>query len=151
MGLKKVKHHLQRMTDIKYSDPCGWRYCDHPRPGSIYTLPDIPELVRGPTVVLLPSKRDSSPTTRAEGRHKPCRSARRCCRERQTARLAQDAQCKTRSKCAERLQNGKRASFPACSRSSETKCATCTAHGNESSILRATVLKCTDFGTTLGS
>lgn len=58
MGLKKVKHHLQRMTDIKYSDPCGWRYCDHPRPGSIYTLPDIPELVRGPTVVLLPSGKE---------------------------------------------------------------------------------------------
>ena len=46
------------MTDIKYTDPLGWRYCDHPRPGSIYTLPDIPELVRGPTVVLLPSGKE---------------------------------------------------------------------------------------------
>ena len=46
------------MTDIKYSDPCAWRYCDHPRPGSIYTLPDVPELVRGPTLVLLPSGKE---------------------------------------------------------------------------------------------
>ena len=45
-------------VDVKYGDPCAWRYCDHPRPGSIYTLPDVPELVRGPTLVLLPSGKE---------------------------------------------------------------------------------------------
>jgi hypothetical protein len=42
----------------KVYDPHAYRYCDHPRPGSIYRLPDIPELVRGPTLVLLPSGRE---------------------------------------------------------------------------------------------
>ena len=46
------------MADIKYSDPESYRYCDHPRPGSIYRLLDIPALVRGPTVVLLPSGKE---------------------------------------------------------------------------------------------
>lgn len=46
------------MQDLKYSDPQGWRYCDHPRPGSIYRLLDIPQLVRGPTLVLLPSGKE---------------------------------------------------------------------------------------------
>ena len=46
------------MSDIKYDDPQAYRYCDHPRPGSIYRLLDIPELVRGPTVVLLPSGKE---------------------------------------------------------------------------------------------
>ena len=46
------------MSDIKYSDPQSYRYCDHPRPGSIFRLLDIPELVRGPTVVLLPSGKE---------------------------------------------------------------------------------------------
>jgi len=46
------------MQDLKYTDPQGWRYCDHPRPGSIYRLPDIPQLVRGPTLVLLPSGKE---------------------------------------------------------------------------------------------
>ena len=41
-----------------YSDPMKYRYCDHPRPGSIFRLPDIPSLVRGPTVVLLPSGKE---------------------------------------------------------------------------------------------
>ena len=39
-------------------DPCAWRYFDYPRPGSIYRLLDIPSLVRGPTVVLMPSGRE---------------------------------------------------------------------------------------------
>ena len=42
----------------KYGDPQAYRYCDHPRPGSIYRLADIPALVRGPTVVLLPSGKE---------------------------------------------------------------------------------------------
>ena len=46
------------MTDVKYDDPQAYRYCDHPRPGSIYTLLDIPSLVRGPTLVLLPSGKE---------------------------------------------------------------------------------------------
>ena len=46
------------MTDVKYNDPQAYRYCDHPRPGSIFRLLDIPELVRGPTVVLLPSGKE---------------------------------------------------------------------------------------------
>ena len=46
------------MTDVKYDDPQAYRYCDHPRPGSIFRLLDIPELVRGPTLVLLPSGKE---------------------------------------------------------------------------------------------
>jgi len=46
------------MAYTKYSDPQSYRYCDHPRTGSIYRLLDIPELVRGPTVVLLPSGKE---------------------------------------------------------------------------------------------
>ena len=46
------------MTDIKYNDPQKYRYCDHPRPGSIYRLQDIPQLVRGPTLVMLPSGKE---------------------------------------------------------------------------------------------
>ena len=45
-------------VDAVYADPNAWRYFDYPRPGSIYTLPDIPQLVRGPTVVLLPSGKE---------------------------------------------------------------------------------------------
>ena len=39
-------------------DPCAWRYYDYPRPGSIYRMLDIPQLVRGPTVVLMPSGKE---------------------------------------------------------------------------------------------
>ena len=46
------------MTDVKYYDAQAYRYSDHPRPGSIYRLLDIPELVRGPTLVLLPSGKE---------------------------------------------------------------------------------------------
>ena len=46
------------MTDIKYDDPQAYRYCDHPRPGSIFRLLDIPQLVRGPTLVMLPSGKE---------------------------------------------------------------------------------------------
>ena len=45
-------------TDALYADPCAWRYFNYPRPGSIYTLPDIVHLVRGPTVVLMPSGKE---------------------------------------------------------------------------------------------
>ena len=45
-------------SDAMIADPCAHRYFDYPRPGSIYTLPDIPSLVRGPTVVLLPSGKE---------------------------------------------------------------------------------------------
>jgi len=45
-------------TDALTADPCAHRYFDYPRPGSIYSLPDIPTLVRGPTVVLLPSGKE---------------------------------------------------------------------------------------------
>ncbi len=48
----------KRMADSKYYDSQAYRYCDHPRPGSIYRLLDIPSLVRGPTVVLLPSGKE---------------------------------------------------------------------------------------------
>ena len=48
------------MTDIKYYDPQKYRYCDRPRPGPIFRLQDIPQLVRGPTLVmLLPVERRS--------------------------------------------------------------------------------------------
>ena len=50
------KEHMP--TDAIYADPCAYRYFDYPRPGSIYRLQDIPELVRGPTVVLLPSGKE---------------------------------------------------------------------------------------------
>ena len=39
-------------------DPMSYRFFDYPMPGSIYRLPDIPSLVRGPTYVKLPSGRD---------------------------------------------------------------------------------------------
>jgi len=48
----------KKAMSTKYGDPQAYRYCDHPRPGSIYHLPDIPVLVRGPTVVLLPSGKE---------------------------------------------------------------------------------------------
>ena len=37
------------------ADPCAHRYFG---PGSIYTLPDIPSLVRGPTLVMMPSGKE---------------------------------------------------------------------------------------------
>ena len=46
------------MTDVNYVDPQAYRYSDHPRPGSIFRLPDIPQLVRGPTLVLMPSGKE---------------------------------------------------------------------------------------------
>lgn len=45
-------------SDAVYADPCAWRYFNYPRPGSIFTLPDIKQLVRGPTVVLMPSGKE---------------------------------------------------------------------------------------------
>ena len=45
-------------ADAIAQDPMAHRYFDYPRPGSIYRLPDIPSLVRGPTYVKLPSGRD---------------------------------------------------------------------------------------------
>ena len=45
-------------TDALYADPCAWRYSDYPRPGSIYRLPDLVRLVRGPTLVLLRSGKE---------------------------------------------------------------------------------------------
>ena len=45
-------------TDVKYVDPQAYRYYNHPRPGSIYRLPDIPQLVRGATLVMLPSGKE---------------------------------------------------------------------------------------------
>ena len=47
-------------TDVRYADPQAYRYSDHPRPGSIYRLQDIPQLVRGPTLVMLPSGKEIS-------------------------------------------------------------------------------------------
>ena len=38
--------------------PCAYRFIDYPRPGSIYTMPDIPSLVRGPTIVRLDNGHD---------------------------------------------------------------------------------------------
>ena len=38
--------------------PCGYRFIDYPRPGSIYTMPDIPELVRGATIVRMDNGHD---------------------------------------------------------------------------------------------
>ena len=46
------------MTDVQYNDPQAYRYYDHPRPGSIFRLQDIPQLVRGPTLVMLPSGKE---------------------------------------------------------------------------------------------
>ena len=48
----------REMALYEKNDPQAYRYCDHPRPGSIYRLLDIPELVRGPTLVLLPSGKE---------------------------------------------------------------------------------------------
>ena len=38
--------------------PCAYRFIDYPMPGSIYTMPDIPSLVRGPTIVRLDNGHD---------------------------------------------------------------------------------------------
>ena len=46
------------MPSDAMQDPLSYRFYDYPRPGSIYRLPDIPSLVRGPTYVKLPSGRD---------------------------------------------------------------------------------------------
>ena len=35
-----------------------YRYYDHPRPGSIYTAPDILNVVRGPTLVRVRDRRE---------------------------------------------------------------------------------------------
>ena len=44
--------------DTTYNYDVNVRFCDHPRPGSIFRLPDIPQIVRGPTLVLLPSGKE---------------------------------------------------------------------------------------------
>ena len=41
-----------------FDEPNAYRYYNHPRPGSIYRLKDIPQLVRGPTLVMLPSGKE---------------------------------------------------------------------------------------------
>ena len=38
--------------------PCAYRFVDYPMPGSIYTMPDIPSLVRGPTLVHMDNGHD---------------------------------------------------------------------------------------------
>ena len=45
-------------TDAIADDPMAYRYYDYPMVGSIFSLPDIPTLVRGRTYVKLPSGRD---------------------------------------------------------------------------------------------
>ena len=45
-------------VEAMQAGPCAHRYYDYPMPGSIYRAPDIPSLVRGPTVVLMPSGRE---------------------------------------------------------------------------------------------
>jgi len=40
-------------VDAMYSDPMAYRYYDYPIVGSIYRMPDIRSLVRGPTIVRL--------------------------------------------------------------------------------------------------
>ena len=46
------------MPSDAMQDPLSYRFYDYPRPGSIYRLPDIPSLVRGPTYVKMPSGKD---------------------------------------------------------------------------------------------
>jgi len=45
-------------AEALYSDPCAWRYFDYPIVGSIFRLPDIKSLVRGPTIVRLRTGRE---------------------------------------------------------------------------------------------
>ena len=45
-------------AEAMYSDPCAWRYFDYPIVGSIFRLPDIKALVRGPTIVRLRTGRE---------------------------------------------------------------------------------------------
>ena len=40
-------------AEAMYADPVAHRYYDYPMVGSIYRLPDIRSLVRGPTIVRL--------------------------------------------------------------------------------------------------
>ena len=46
------------MPSDAMQDPLSYRFYDYPRTGSIYRLPDIPSLVRGPTYVKMPSGKD---------------------------------------------------------------------------------------------
>lgn len=46
------------MPSDAIQDPMSYRFYDYPRPGSIYRLPDITSLVRGPTYVKMPSGKD---------------------------------------------------------------------------------------------
>jgi len=48
---------------------CSRRYYSYPRPGSIYTLPDDPRLVRGPTLVKLHNGRDVRVPANAKADH----------------------------------------------------------------------------------
>ena len=55
---KKEKVAKKMPTDAMYADPCAWRYYDYPLIGSIYHLPDIRSLTRGPTIVRLRTGRE---------------------------------------------------------------------------------------------
>ena len=56
-------------ADAIAHDPMAYRYFDYPRPGSIYRLPDIPQLVRGPTYVKMPSGRDVEVPAQLKSQH----------------------------------------------------------------------------------
>ena len=65
VGRKEIRKmdmaHAKKKTptiDTTYNYDVNVRFCDHPRPGSIFRLPDIPQIVRGPTLVLLPSGKE---------------------------------------------------------------------------------------------
>ena len=52
-----VKKHMPVDAISRYG-PCAYRFIDYPMPGSIYTMPDIPSLFRGPTIVRLDNGHD---------------------------------------------------------------------------------------------
>jgi hypothetical protein len=122
------------MQDLKYTDPQGWRYCDHPRPGSIYRLPDIPQLVRGPTLVLLPSGKEIQVPRMAKMMFQclqsctmPCRGKLQDLLKMLTAKQGPSAPAgfKTEARF-----------LPARSRPSASKPATRKPHGDESRVLK---------------
>ena len=62
VGRKEIRKmdmaRAKKKIDTNYNYDVNVRFCDHPRPGSIFRLPDIPQIVRGPTLILLPSGKE---------------------------------------------------------------------------------------------
>ena len=90
-------------TDVNYVDHQAYRYSDHPRPGSIYRLPDIPQLVRGPTLVLLPSGKEIKVPRMARREIQANADIHAAAEHWETPRVAENVGRKTRTCCTDRI------------------------------------------------